>query len=50
VNGTGRNPLSIPFLGEKGGDIGDAISNLKFQIASPEVKLGGGDHPYGWQA
>jgi hypothetical protein len=25
-------------------------SNLKFQIASPEVKLGREDHPYGWQS
>jgi len=49
VNGTGRNPLSIPFLGEKRGGVGDAISNLKFQIASPEVKLGGGDRLCGWQ-
>jgi|GEM_PF-6597073 hypothetical protein len=38
-----RAKPSARTTSERGRSVADAISNLKFQIASPEVKLGGGD-------
>ncbi len=37
-------------MNKKGGGVTEAISNLKFQIASPKVKFGREDHPHGWQS